>query len=306
MFSNLSILDLSRNKIRQIKHTPFFALHSLTSLFLDRNYISYIHHGAFDKLTNLANLDLANNHLKVLNFRWFINMKSLSSLHLEDNRIERVESWMHHWRSSLKRVSPNNNRIPVILPKQAELFNLDGNPIYCGCRPENFNLNDISNLTFCKVRMQCNSITLKGNCKNKVLPEEVYTFWKDISAKPVCQEPVTKELAIVRNHDGLSLKCAATGIPAPDITLYSGDMLQKIEANGVETTNFTSITINQIHSTAYNCNASNILGGMTKNLDPNEVTSEVPILQKRNGSRYIIPSNNKSDKITKKIIDLGT
>ena len=81
-------------------------------------------------------------------------------------------------------------------------------------------------------------------------------------------------------------------------------MLQKIEANAVETTNFTLITINQIHSAAYHCNASNFLGGMTKNLDLNEVTSEVP---KRNGSRskYIIPSNNKSDKITKKI-DLGT
>ena len=85
---------------------------------------------------------------------------------------------MHPWPTSLKRVSLNNNRIPLILPipKQAEMFNLEENPTSCGCRPEKVNLNDISNLTFCRVRMQCNSITLKGNCKNKLLSKEVYTF----------------------------------------------------------------------------------------------------------------------------------
>ena len=65
-----------------------------------------------------------------------------------------------------------------------------------------------------------------------------------------------KAPAIVRNQYRLSLKCAATGIPPLDITLYSSDVLQKIEANGVNTTYFTSITMNQIYSADYHCNVS--------------------------------------------------
>ena len=299
MFPNLSILDLSRNQIRQIKHTPFFALHSLTSLFLDRNYISYIYHGAFDNLTSLTNLNLANNHLKVLNFRWFINMKSLSSLHLEDNRIERVISWRHPWPASLKRVSLNNNRIPVILPipKLAEMFNLDGNPTYCGCMPENFNLNDISNLTLCKVRMQCNSIKIKRDCKDKQLFEEVYKFWKNIVTKPICQAPVIEELATGKSHGKLShLTCVARGVPAPNITLFSNDTDQKLQVRGVVKTNFTSVTMNQLFSGTYHCSASNIVGEITRNL--------VVDLNKLEVTQYFSTLNMTSEKLSFLTTDL--
>ena len=299
MFSNLSILDLSRNQIRQIKHTPFFALHSLNSLFLDRNYISYIYHGGFDKLTNLTFLNLANNHLKVLNLRWFINMKSLSSLYLEDNRIERVISWMYPWPASLKRVSLNNNKIPVILPipKHAEMFNLDGNPTYCGCRPENFTLNDISNFTLCKVRIQCNSIKIKRDCKDKRLYEEVYKFWQNIVTKPICQAPVIEELATGKNYNKLShLTCVARGFPAPNITLFSNDTEQKLQVRGVVKTNFTSVTINQLFSGTYHCSASNIVDEITRNL--------VVDLNKLEVTQYFSTLNLTSEKVSFLTTDL--
>ena len=64
-------------------------------------------------------------------------------------------------------------------------------------------------------------ITLKGNCKNINLSEDVYKFWRDIAAKPIRQAPVTKELAFARNHDRLpSEKCEATLAPATNYTVF--------------------------------------------------------------------------------------
>ena len=120
---------------------------------------------------------------------------------------------MHPWPSSLKRVDLGNNKIPTVLPipKHAEMFNLEGNPTLCGCRPKMFTLNDIPNLTLCKIKMQCDFINLKFDCRNKQLADEVYRFWKDIASKPICQVADIKELAIVKNHEVLPyINCIAT------------------------------------------------------------------------------------------------
>ena len=276
MFPNLRYLNLSRNQIRQIKRSSFFGLKLLRTLYLDNNQINLISKDAFDSITDLSYLNLAYNQLMLLDFRWFRNLKLLISLHLEGNEIERVESWIYTWPPSLKRLNLNNNRIPMILPipKHAEMFNLEGNPTYCGCYPENVHLNDISNVTLCKVKMQCDSLKLKGYCTNIQLFKEVLKFWKDIAAKPICRAPVIKELALVRNREGMKhLTCVARGVPAPDITLYSATTEQKIHVHGVETTNITSATMNQLFSGTYHCNASNILDAVTRTLvvDLNEL-----------------------------------
>ena len=265
-FPRLKILDLSRNQITQIQHKAFVGVNLLTVLYLNRNQISFIPKDAFDRLKNLYNLDLANNLLKMLDFRWFKNLNSLTYLYLEANRIETVESWIYSWPSSLKKVSLNDNRIQIALPipKYVEYFNLDGNPTNCGCKPHMFSLNAIPNMTLCKVRMQCNSIKLEGDCKSEQLFEDVLNFFKDLAAKPICQAPI---VTFVRNHDRLpSLICVVTGVPAPNITLYSSETGQKLRVNGVEKSNFTSVVMNQLYSGIYHCNASNIVGGMTKNL----------------------------------------
>ena len=300
-FPNLSNLYVSNNQIREIKHKAFYGLKLLTTLYLDRNQISLITSDAFDNLANLAELNLANNLLSELDFRWFRNLTSLSQLHLADNRITRVESLMHTWPPSLKSICLQHNRISVLLPipKHVEMFNLEGNPIYCGCIPEN--LNDISNFTLCSVKMQCNSIELKVDCKNKPLSEEIYTFWQDIAAKPVCQAPVITELGLVRNQDKLPiLTCAATGVPAPNISVFSSETGQNLHANGVEKSNFTSVTMNQLISGTYSCQASNKFGAVSRkrvvdfNDDCNSTCrnwnqqSEVPDLHKQKSSKFII------------------
>ena len=226
IFPNLVFLYLTRNRIKRIKSKAFINLKLLRGLYLNRNQISSIPKDTFNSLKNLTDLNLANNQLKVLDFRWFRNLKSLSFLDLAYNRIEKVNYWMHPWPSSLKTILLNNNRIPLILPmpKHAELFNLEANPTYCRCIPHTFNLNDISYLPLCSIRMQCNSIAIKGECKNKQLTEEMYKFWKDIAGKPICQAPVIKELGVIKNHEGLHyLTCSASGVPAPNITLFSND-----------------------------------------------------------------------------------
>ena len=293
MFPNLVFLDLSTNRIKQIKQKAFFRLKLLRGLYLGGNQISFISEDAFDNLMNLSHLNLANNQLQVLDFRWFKHLKSLSSLRLEYNKIEKVKLWIHHWPSSLKKVSLNNNKIPVMLPipKEAEMFNLEGNPTYCGCKPEKFTLNDISNLTLCKVRMQCNSIKIKRDCKDKQLSEEVYKFWKDIVTKPICQAPVIEELATGKNHDKLPhLTCVASGLPAPNITLFSNDTEQKLQVRGVVKTNFTSVTINQLFSGTYHCSASNIVGEITRDL--------VVDLNKLEVTQYFSTLNLTSEKVS--------
>ena len=305
MFPNLVLLDLSTNLIKQIKPKAFVGLNLLKALYLSKNQISFISENAFDNLMNLTHLNLAYNDLEVLDFRWFRKLESLTSLHLEYNKIKRVTSWMHPWPFSLKRVSLNNNKIPVMLPipKEAEMFNLEGNPIYCGCRPGNFDLNKISNLTLCKVRMQCFSMKLISACNNKQMSEALYQFWKDIAAKPACTAPVIKILSYFRHQEGLLyLTCAATGLPAPNISLYSIDSDQKIQVYGVENTKLTAATVNQLYSGRYYCKASNIVDRMARDLmvDLNELettdegtltylnlnaTSEAPILHKRKGSK---------------------
>ena len=44
MFSNLRFLDLSNNRIRQIKYKAFLGLKLLTALYLGQNQISFIFH----------------------------------------------------------------------------------------------------------------------------------------------------------------------------------------------------------------------------------------------------------------------
>ena len=276
MFPSLKVLDLSTNEIRLIKLKAFSGLKLLRALYLSRNQISFISEDAFDNLINLSHLNLDNNLLQVLDFRWFKHLESLLSLHLEYNKIEKVKSWIHHWPFSLKRLSLNNNRIPMMLPipKHAEMFNLEGNPIYCGCGSEKLDLNEISNLTLCQVKLPCYSIELDSVCLNKQLPEELYKFWKELAAKPTCQAPAIEELSYCRNQEGLfHVTCVATGVPAPNITLYSSDTEQKIQVYGIKNTNYTSASVNQLYSGTYKCNASSIFDEVTRNLtvDMNEL-----------------------------------
>ena len=250
----------------------------LTALYLGQNQISVISKNAFDLLKNLTYLNLDDNRLKLLDFRWFQNLQSLISLHLKQNRIEKVKSWMHPWPSSLKRVDPSNNKIPIILPipKHAEMFNLGGNPTLCVCRPKMFTLHDIPNLTLCKIKMQCDFINLKFDCRNKQLSDEVYKFWKGIPSKPLCQAADIKELAVVKNHVELPyITCIATGVPAPNVTLYSSDTEQKVKVYGAKKTNFTSVTMNKFFTGIYHCNASKNVDRMTRSLVVN--TSELKV-----------------------------
>ena len=148
------------------------------------------------------------------------------------------------------------------IPKHAEMFNLEGNPIYCGCKQENLDLNKISNLTLCEVRMQCYSMKLTSACNNKQMSDASYRFWKDIAAKPVCKAPAIKIFSYFRHQEGLLyLTCAAAGVPAPNITLYSSDSEQKIQVYGVENTKLTAATVNQLFYGRYHCKASNIVKG---------------------------------------------
>ena len=73
--------------------------------------------------------------------------------------------------------------------------------------------------------------------------------------------------AYVKNHEVLPhITCIATGVPAPNVTLYSSDTEQKVQIYGAEKINFTLVTMNKFFTGIYHCNASNNVGRMTRSL----------------------------------------
>jgi Leucine-rich repeat (LRR) protein len=80
--SNLSSLDLSHNKLKEIR---FFFPKNITHLFMDHNLIENIDFGAFRDLNKLRTLKLYSNKIKSINFAL---PKSLNYIDLSDNQIE--------------------------------------------------------------------------------------------------------------------------------------------------------------------------------------------------------------------------
>ena len=198
MFPKLSALDLSRNKIKYLPSDSFTKLAELNNLNLENNLIAQIEEAVFDRLDKLHNLNLGHNHITILNLRWFKKLHLLNVVSLEHNKIKRVVDWKERWPKSLKYVHLNNNSISVIppIPGHVEVFNLTLNPLYCGCKPETFNMGNISNKTLCKVSMKCHSglvMELDGKCQNKTKSKKVYNLWTKFSERPPCKKPVIKD-----------------------------------------------------------------------------------------------------------------
>ena len=263
MFPKLSALDLSRNKIKYLPSDSFTKLAELHNLNLENNLIAHIEETVFDKLDKLHNLNLGYNHITILNLRWFKELHLLNTVSLAHNKIKRVVDWKEWWPKSLKYVHLNNNSIPVVppIPRHVEIFNLTLNPLYCGCKPETFNIGNISNKTLCKVSMKCHSgldMELDGECENKAKSEKVFNMWKKLSKKPNCKNPVIKEFLLGNDGHGTpQITCVASGVPAPDVTLEHNKTRQRLTVSGLERSNTTSITQTIVKPGMYVCTAIN-------------------------------------------------
>ena len=90
-FRNLQILNLSNNRLSEIKHKTFHRLHHLTCLDLSHNQIAILDLFAFNDLINLQTLNLASNCLKSYFLVTLIRLKHLKRVHLSFNRLNFVD-----------------------------------------------------------------------------------------------------------------------------------------------------------------------------------------------------------------------
>ena len=273
MFPKLSTLDFSKNRIKHLKYPSFKYLNELNILNFEYNEIYFIGLKVFDNLYKLNNLNLANNQIAQLNLRWFRYLGTLNTITLAKNKIQTVENSVYGWSESLNYVFLNDNRLRMLpnIPESAEVFNISGNPIYCGCKSKSFNLGHISNYTMCAVFMRCQggfNISLNGKCENATRQGKVYRFLQQLSQGKECKAPEIKTMSLTTDKQGAQIiTCVASGVPTPNVTIVNNKNKQQLSVNGIENVNTTSVTLTQIFSGTYHCKASNIVDEIKRSLD---------------------------------------
>ena len=89
---NLSVLDLSSNKLTKLSNRLFVSLPCLTKLVLFNNLIEEIDVHAFDGLGRLSRLDLSRNQLEQLHDGVFAELSGLEDLILSKNNFHSFDS----------------------------------------------------------------------------------------------------------------------------------------------------------------------------------------------------------------------
>ncbi|KAF0034673.1 hypothetical protein F2P81_012431 [Scophthalmus maximus] len=106
-------LDLSHNRIDQLKAGAFEGLSRLETLRLAHNQLTTIHLGAFHNMSGslLRHLDLSSNQLRILEHHYFQELSGLEELLLFNNRIVQVESRALTGLGNLRKAYLSHNRL---------------------------------------------------------------------------------------------------------------------------------------------------------------------------------------------------
>uniref|UniRef100_A0A182QQF5 Uncharacterized protein n=1 Tax=Anopheles farauti TaxID=69004 RepID=A0A182QQF5_9DIPT len=112
--SQLTVLDLSWNKLTELKAFCFTGATMLSQLNLTLNNISVIEEGAFNTLSNLVLLQLSGNKLRKLPSNVFNPLTSLKTIYLNSNQLEVVEQDLFSASTVLENVLLQYNRITVV------------------------------------------------------------------------------------------------------------------------------------------------------------------------------------------------
>jgi Leucine-rich repeat (LRR) protein len=126
----LTYLDISYNRLINIKKFSFINLNNLKTLNLSHNYLDDMSENYFPGLINLALLDLSFNSFKYLNRNFFNHLDSLETLFLNNNGLKTLETHSFVSLVKLKCLNLGSN----------EMYNLGEETIFFNL----FNLNELS------------------------------------------------------------------------------------------------------------------------------------------------------------------
>ncbi|XP_029652540.1 adhesion G protein-coupled receptor L2-like [Octopus sinensis] len=115
-YSHLKKLNISYNKLQNIKRGFFQRLTLLEELYLGHNNISTIEDGSFANLLQLKKLNLRGNALSTISSRIFPHLLSLTYLDLSESQIKEIEDGAF-----------------LFLPKITEIDLRSNSNMVCGC-----------------------------------------------------------------------------------------------------------------------------------------------------------------------------
>ncbi|CAK5062133.1 unnamed protein product [Meloidogyne enterolobii] len=204
--------------MKSIDEKIFLNLASLKYLDLSSNKLSQLKRSHFSKLVNLETLLLDNNQI---NSDVFKNLQNLESLSLQNNFIESIEDEAFSYLLSLKHLDISNNRIGKLkithLPKLEILF-LSNNLFE---QIKDINLQNLSNLN--TLHLENNKIFKISNEDFKFLKksQKLYSLildgnnisWIDCFAF----EPIKMSLTVLslQKNKIASFSCSSTNDPSP-------------------------------------------------------------------------------------------
>ncbi|XP_043958318.1 reticulon-4 receptor-like 2 [Gambusia affinis] len=127
------LLDLSGNRVREVRSDSFVGLWSLKFLLMSNNSIHAVHPQSLSSLQFLERLDLSFNRLRWLPQDFTLHLTSLQELRLDHNLMQHVDSSSLRNCDNLRKLNLSYNRIRTIDTRafhslsRLRLLHLEGN-----------------------------------------------------------------------------------------------------------------------------------------------------------------------------------
>ncbi|NXY66787.1 ISLR2 protein, partial [Callaeas wilsoni] len=231
--SNVTTLSLSANKISALPRGAFAEVTQVSSLWLAHNEIADIEAGALAVLAQLKNLDISHNQIVEFPWRDLRNLSALQLLKMNNNRMALVPQGAFRTLRDLRSLRINNNRFAAlpegVFDSLGSLSHLQiyNNPFECSCA-----------LQWLKRWMESTLISIPE--KDSIacaLPERLRGVPLAKAPDLRCAAPTARlssspEAAELSDGLTLSLHCAVTGSPPPEVRWKIRTAGQSLELSG--------------------------------------------------------------------------